>query len=195
MYVWIIYRDDSHCSQLNKFIIIIYLTVGVRKMRINVLHMIVAGPISQYSDVIMSSMASQITGVSVVYSAFCLGADQRKYQSSASLVFVRGINVSICWRHYAVVRSSETIWLELNPKRFVSFTEMFSMDRAVLLLLRHVASVIEYENRIVLLKSMYSRLWISRWWIDSYPQHGEWVTVARFNFNLVLNQNVFGGDY
>ena len=78
MYVWIIYRDDSHCSQLNKFIIIIYLTVGVRKMRINVLHMIVAGPISQYSDVIMSSMASQITGVSVVYSAVCLGADQKK---------------------------------------------------------------------------------------------------------------------
>ena len=38
-----------------------------------------------YNDVIMGSMASQIT---IVYSAVYLGADQRKHQSSASLVFV-----------------------------------------------------------------------------------------------------------
>ena len=42
------------------------------------------------SDVIMSAMVSQITGDSIVYSAFCLGAHQRKHQSSASLAFVRG---------------------------------------------------------------------------------------------------------
>ena len=36
----------------------------------------------------MSAMASQITGVSIVYSAVCLGEDQRKYQRSASLAFV-----------------------------------------------------------------------------------------------------------
>ena len=39
---------------------------------------------------IMSVMASQITGVSVVYSTVCSGADQRKHQGSASLVFVWG---------------------------------------------------------------------------------------------------------
>ena len=38
-----------------------------------------------YSDVIMSAMASRITGVSTVYSTFYSGADQRKHQSSASL--------------------------------------------------------------------------------------------------------------
>ena len=38
-----------------------------------------------YNDVIMGSMASQIT---IVYSAVYSGADQRKHQSSASLVFV-----------------------------------------------------------------------------------------------------------
>ena len=38
-----------------------------------------------YSDVIMSAMASQITGISIVYSTVCSGADQRKHQSSASL--------------------------------------------------------------------------------------------------------------
>ena len=52
------------------------------------------GPVTRkmfpFDDVIMSSMASQITGVSSVYSAVCSGADQRTHQSSASLVFVRG---------------------------------------------------------------------------------------------------------
>ena len=43
-------------------------------------------------DVIMSSMASQITSLTIVYSAVYLGADQRKHQSSASLAFVRGIH-------------------------------------------------------------------------------------------------------
>ena len=45
-----------------------------------------------YSDVIMSGMASKITGVSIVYSAVCSSADQIKHQSSASLAFVRGIH-------------------------------------------------------------------------------------------------------
>ena len=39
----------------------------------------------------MSAMASQITGVSIVYSTVCTGADQRKHQSSVSLAFVGGI--------------------------------------------------------------------------------------------------------
>ena len=45
-----------------------------------------------YGDVIVSAMASQITSVSNVYSTVSSGADQRKHQSSASLVFVRGIH-------------------------------------------------------------------------------------------------------
>ena len=45
-----------------------------------------------YNDVIMSAMTSQITSISIVYSAVCSGADQRKHQSSASLAFVRGIH-------------------------------------------------------------------------------------------------------
>ena len=42
-----------------------------------------------YSDVMMSAMASQITGVSIVCLTVCWGAYQRKHQSSASLAFVR----------------------------------------------------------------------------------------------------------
>ena len=43
-------------------------------------------------DVMMSAVASQITGVSIVYSNVCSNADQRKSQSSASPAFVRGIH-------------------------------------------------------------------------------------------------------
>ena len=45
-----------------------------------------------YSDVILSAMASQTTGVLIVYSTVCSYVDQRKHQSSASLAFVRGIH-------------------------------------------------------------------------------------------------------
>ena len=45
-----------------------------------------------YIDVIMTTMASQITSLMVVYSIVYSGTDQRKHQSSASLAFVRGIH-------------------------------------------------------------------------------------------------------
>ena len=44
--------------------------------------------LDHYSDVIMSTMASQITSLAIVCSTVCLGKDQRKHQSSASLDFV-----------------------------------------------------------------------------------------------------------
>ena len=66
----------------------------------------------------MKTMTSQITSVSIVYSTVCLGADQRKYQSSVSLACVgkspvtgeihaqrasNAKNVSIWWRHHTGV--------------------------------------------------------------------------------------------
>ena len=45
-----------------------------------------------YCDVIMSPTTSQITSLTIVYSIFYSGTDQRKHQSSASLAFVRGIH-------------------------------------------------------------------------------------------------------
>ena len=42
----------------------------------------------------MGAKASQITGVSTVYSTVCSDADQRKHQSSALLAFVKGIHRS-----------------------------------------------------------------------------------------------------
>ena len=68
-------------------------------------------------DTIMSTMASQITSLTIFYSIVYSGADQRKLQSSALLAFVQGIhrwllnsphkgpvsnaeNVSIWWLHH-----------------------------------------------------------------------------------------------
>ena len=45
-----------------------------------------------YYDVIMGAIASQITSITIVYSAVYSDADQRKHQSSASLAFVQGIH-------------------------------------------------------------------------------------------------------
>ena len=50
------------------------------------------GQLEHYNDVIMSTMASQITSLTIVYSSVYSGGDQRKHQSSASLAFVRGIH-------------------------------------------------------------------------------------------------------
>ena len=72
---------------------------------------------NHYDDVIMTTMAAQITSLTVVYSTVYSDANQRKHQSSASLAFVWGIhrdrwiprtkgqlrgNVSIWWRHHTM---------------------------------------------------------------------------------------------
>ena len=48
--------------------------------------------VQHYNDVIMGAIASQITSLTIVYSAVYSDADQRKHQSSASLAFVRGLH-------------------------------------------------------------------------------------------------------
>ena len=64
-----------------------------------------------YSDVIMSAVASQITGVSIVCSTVCSGTGQRKHQSSASLAFVRGIHRwPLDFRHKGPVTPKIFIW-------------------------------------------------------------------------------------
>ena len=69
-----------------------------------------------YSDVIMSAMASQITGVVIVYSTPCSGAHQRKHQSSASLAFVREIH----W------------WPVKSPYKGPVTRKMFPFDDAIM---------------------------------------------------------------
>ena len=70
-----------------------------------------------YNDVIMSTMVSQITSLTIVYSTFYSRCRSKRHQSSASLTFMWGIHrwplhyphkgpvtwkmfVSIWWRHH-----------------------------------------------------------------------------------------------
>ena len=97
------------------------------------------------SDVRMSTMASQITSVSIVYATVCSGPDQRKHQSSASLAFVRGIHrwpvnspykgpvtrkmfpfddVSCFWRNVSVQLGPMALWLVAVKKLHVSHAHL-----------------------------------------------------------------------
>ena len=72
--------------------------------------------LNHYSDVTMGAMASQITGVSNFYSTVCLGADERKHQSSALLAFVRGIHQ----------------WLVNSPQKGPVTRKMFPFDYVIM---------------------------------------------------------------
>ena len=64
----------------------------------------------------MGTIASQITSLAIVYSIVYSSADQRKYQSSASLAFVRGI-------HRGPVNS---------PHKWTVTREMFPFDDVIM---------------------------------------------------------------
>ena len=49
-------------------------------------------PYTHYNDVMVDAVASQITSLTIVYSTVYSGVNQSKYQSSASLAFVREIH-------------------------------------------------------------------------------------------------------
>ena len=82
-------------------------------------------------DVIMSSLASQITHLTIVYSKFYSRTDQRKHQSSASLAFVwrnlpvndefpaqrarNAENVSIWWRPHVRVTALPSLAVYIFP--------------------------------------------------------------------------------
>ena len=67
-------------------------------------------------DITMSTMASQITSVSIVYSTVCSDRDQRKHQSSASLAFVPGIHR----------------WPVNSPHKWAITREMFPFDDVIM---------------------------------------------------------------
>ena len=97
----------------------------------------------------MTTLASQIISLTVVYSIVNSGVDQRKHQSSASLAFVRGIdrgrwipaqrasnveNVSIWWRHHewsdtSVTKTKMCVYTEriyhyvANRGQFITLTD------------------------------------------------------------------------
>ena len=81
--------------------------------RWGVVHEIWFGP---YNDVLMSAIASQITIITIVYSAVYSGAEQRKHQSSASLAFV-------WWIH---------LWPVNSPHKGSVTRKMFPFDDVIM---------------------------------------------------------------
>ena len=71
-----------------------------------------------YDDVIMGTIASQITSLTIVYSIVYSAADQRKHQSCASLAFVNGqlrrkcfhLMTSSCWSNTYISTWMFTSW-------------------------------------------------------------------------------------
>ena len=77
-----------------------------------------------YDDVTMTTLASQITSLTIVYSTVYSGAHQRKHQSSASLAFVRGI-------HRRPVNS---------PHKWPVTRKMFPFDDVIMFTNKHIWS-------------------------------------------------------
>ena len=93
-----------------------------------------------YSDVIMSAMASRITGVSLVCSTVCSDADQRKPQSSTPLAFVRGMPQ----------------WPVDSPHKGPVMRKMFPIDDVIV----NFASII--SERMLSTKFMSNTWWMSQ---------------------------------
>ena len=79
----------SHSHVIIQNMFCIYILYDIRY----IFHLISLEPGSgHYGDVMMGSIASEITSLTIVYSTVYSDADQRKLHSSASLAFVRGIH-------------------------------------------------------------------------------------------------------
>ena len=101
-----------------------------------------------YDDVIMMAIASQITSLTIVFSAVYSGAHQRKHQSSASLAFVQGI-------HRGPVNS---------PHKWPVTRRMFPFDDVIMTLINGVlrtvprkvlmVSILKISIQITFLKSL-----------------------------------------
>ena len=95
---------------------------------------------SHYGDVLMSTMAYQITSLSIVYSTVYSGADQRKRQSSASLTFVWGIQR----------------WPVNSPHKWPVTRKKFPFDDVIIIL---YPSLLTLEN-----DSSYGLRIMGHWW-------------------------------
>ena len=124
------------------------LLVG-KKYHIEIMEMWASLTHKHYSDVIMGTVASQITSLMIVYWTVYSGADQRKHQSSVSLAFVRGIHrwpvnsphkgpvvqkmfpfdEIIMINHYTRPQSSMKFPPKDNPALQVNYAKMHILER------------------------------------------------------------------
>ena len=98
----------------------------------------------------MGAMASQITGVTIVYSTVCSSADKRKHQSSVLLAFVvtgefparrasSADKIYIWWRHH--VKDCWDRKIALIAMKAAPYTNPVKQHRASLLADDNIACV------------------------------------------------------
>ena len=85
----------------------------------------------------MGAIASRITGVPVVYSSICSGADQRKHQSFAPLAFLRGIH----W------------WPMKSPHKGPVTRKMFPFDHVIMCIMdvRAITDAVKWESIVLII--------------------------------------------
>ena len=121
----------------------------------------------------MTMMASQITSLTIVYSAVYSGADQRKHQSPASLAFMRGIHR----------------WPVNSPRKGTVTRKMFPFDDVIMYISQYQDWAGTGEDKF---KSMYlnnfdlvtpngsihlGQHWFRQWLVAWRPQAITWPNV------------------
>ena len=105
-----------------------------------------------YIGAIMSTMAYQITSLTIIYATVYLSADQRKHQSSASLAFVWGINR----------------WPVNSPHKGPVMRKTFPFDD-VIMFIPHFTGACDYISMQGLKLNHVSKRgprYIRRWWLE-----------------------------
>ena len=87
-----------------------------RTLRVVTFIAFIVAKTGHYNDVIMGAIASQITSLTIVYSTVYSDPDQRKYQSSASLAYVRGFHR----------------WPVNSPHKWLVTRKMFPFDDVIM---------------------------------------------------------------
>ena len=130
----------------------------------------VSGVWSKSDDIIMSGIASQITGVTIVCPTVGSGTDQRKHQSPMSLAFVRGIRRSPVNSPYKRPVTRKTfpygdviMWLSFHYKDDTWITKL------MLMMMNH-----KYRNTVLILKR---------------------VLIKMLSFNKMILKSVISGAY
>ena len=119
-------------------------------------HNMLWGVGNDYNNVIMSTMASQITSLTIDHSTVYSGANQRKHQSSASLAFQRGI-------HRRPVNS---------PHKGQVTRKMFQFDGVIMV------QVIGYYEMCFKMTYLKSQPW-SDFNNRNFVSHGVWVKSSK----------------
>ena len=118
--------------------------------------------IHHYNDVIMDTIASQITSLTIVYPTVYSGADQRKHQSSASLAFV-------CRIHRRPVNS---------PHKWPVTRKMFPFDDVIV----YLYSVSWSSATKFWIEADANYHWVRSVWLQSILRYPAWWNIYAYIF-------------